>query len=203
MILAAQTYAVGFDPGGKDAFGWAVIAVHRTKPTVVASGTCTGARHALDAARRVLPEGPIAVGTDSPLYWVLEGDRRADIAVRQLVRLAGGSSGTVSHVNSLRGACLVEGVMATKLATDEWHCEFVTEAHPKALLLVSATARRFVESQADRFPNEHARDAALAAFAAIALSNAEAGWHDLAILEDAPYFPGGSAVAYYFPRTRT
>lgn len=78
-------YLVGFDPGGKNAFGWAVVAAADNRLKIVAADTCTGAHCALEAAASALPSTPTAVGVDAPLFWVTNGDRYADSFVRKLV----------------------------------------------------------------------------------------------------------------------
>jgi hypothetical protein len=196
-------HTVGFDPGGEHAFGWAVVEFTNGTPRLVASGTCTGAPRALAAASGALVSVPAAVGIDAPLFWVSAGDREADSFVRRLVCDAGGHSGTVSHVNSLRGACLVQGILAAKLAATLWPEARLTEAHPKALLLASSTAREFVTRVSPELKDEHQRDAALAAYTAFALASRVSGWHDLVDLDSEPFFPSGTVPAYWFPKQRT
>nr|WP_216907668.1 DUF429 domain-containing protein [Synechococcus sp. CCY 0621] len=194
---------VGFDPGGEKAFGWAVVEATTDGLRFVAGDVVSGAPSAVAQSSALLRGAPAAVGIDAPLFWVCEGDRSADAQVRRLVCEAGGQSGTVSHVNSLRGACLVQGVLVAQLSREQWPAAPLTEAHPKALLRVSAAALAFVS--APEFPEvgEHIRDAALAAYAAHAFLTQAAGWHDLLLNERSPFFPGGTEVAYWFPKQRT
>lgn len=194
-------YAVGFDPGGERAFGWAVVAGVGDSLALIASGTCTGARAAFESAARHCPEEPCAFGVDAPLFWVLDGDRQADAYVRKLVCAAGGHGGTVGHVNSLRGACLVQGVQVARLAHAHWPSAAITEAHPKALLLASPEAHAVTTVMEPSLATEHERDAVAAAYAASALAADMPGWLDLVALEEQPFFPGGARVAYWFPRT--
>jgi hypothetical protein len=203
MSSTQAAHFVGFDPGGKSAFGWAVLAKVGADLELVATGTCAGARAALAAAAIASPTIPVAFGTDSPLYWVEAGDRKADAVVRKMVCAAGGSSGTVSHVNSLRGACLVQGILVIRFAAELWPMASITETHPKALLKVSKSAREFAERIAKRVITEHERDAALAAFAAFSMVEYSEGWTDLAETDVRPFFPGGKRLAYWFPKART
>ena len=122
---------VGLDPGGAAAFGWAILSGSFDAPQFVVGGVCTGARAAVEAAAKHLHVDPLAVGIDAPLFWSASGDRRADSIVRKLVCKAGGRGGTVSHVNSLQGACLVEGAIAARLVRDRWPVAQITEAHPR------------------------------------------------------------------------
>ena len=192
-------YLVGLDPGGENAFGWAVLECNAGAYRLAATGTETGVPAVFWAIQQVLPQAPVAAGIDAPLFWVPAGDRRADQTVRRMVCSAGGSSGTVSHVNSLRGACLVQGVLAAIQAHKLWPNAQLTESHPKALLLVSAAARAFAARLGSFGTNEHKRDAALAAYSANALVANTKRWRDLVKLEDSPFFPAGVPVAYWFP----
>lgn len=196
-------YVVGFDPGGEKAFGWAVLSVNGDNLSLYASGTCTGAPAALSAVCAATPIIPVAMGIDAPLFWVESGDRKADGVVRKMVCVAGGESGTVSHVNSLRGACLVQGILIARLATSIWPNSIVTEAHPKALRLVSQAARDFVADIGEVVRTDHERDAALAAYTAFAFLIKRTGWRDLVPLETLPFFPSGHRVSYWFPESRT
>ena len=193
-------YFIGFDPGGNNAFGWAVLWVQGNAIELIKSGTCNNAQTALEAAR-IHAAAPMAVAIDAPLFWVSAGDRVADANVRKMVCTEGGSSGTVSHVNSLRGACLVQGILVTKLAINAWPTALVTEAHPKALLRISGAARQFAEAISRQAANEHERDAAIAAYTACAFSDRREGWHDISLLESNPFFPAGTPVSYWFPKS--
>jgi len=137
---------IGFDPGGKKAFGWAVVETTPRGLRLVAGGEVTGALTALATASEASVELPAAIGIDAPLFWVFDGDRNADLQVRALVCGAGGQSGTVSHVNSLRGACLVQGVLVARLSRERWPEVPITESHPKALRQLSAAAREFISA---------------------------------------------------------
>lgn len=127
------------------------------------------------------------------------GDRRADAHLRRRVLVAGGQSGTVSSVNSLRGACLVQGILVTRLAATTWPAALITEAHPKALLRLDADAKHFVSINVPPNFQEHERDAALAAYSAWAAVTGRAGWSDLVLSEVEPFFPVDNAVTYWLP----
>jgi hypothetical protein len=192
---------VGLDPGGARAFGWAVLSGSFDAPQVVSGGVCTGARAAVEAAAQHLDMDPVAVGIDAPLFWTDAGDRLADSIVRRLVCKAGGRGGTVSHVNSLQGACLVEGAIAARLAHDRWPTAQITEAHPKAMLAVSAEVKAFSSLPSIQGEGHHLRDAALGALAALAMLQRRHNWHNLAPLEPTALHPLGVKVAYWFPQT--
>jgi predicted nuclease with RNAse H fold len=191
----------GFDPGGLKNFGWACLCIGESgTPVALHTGCSSSALVAIKEASYAAGSAPVvAVGIDAPLFWVTEGDRRADAGIRMRVCAAGGRSGTVGHVNSLRGACLVQGVLAARQIAEEWPFAKVTEAHPKALLLVHLEARQFLADYLPAPPTEHERDAALGAYAAWAFAVQLTGWHDLVREEHAPFFPSGHTVAYWFP----
>lgn len=191
---------LGFDPGGLNAFGWARLRIGRSGiPIELSTGLCSNASTAFKEAANAAMPVPAAVGVDAPLYWIAEGDRKADVIVRKMVHIAGGSPSTVGHVNSLRGACLVQGILIARTVAETWPSTAVTEAHPKALLCVHSAAAHFLAISLPDAPTEHERDAALAAYAAWAAAAKFTGWRNLASDEDVPFFPSGHAVSYWFP----
>lgn len=194
---------VGFDPGGKHAFGWAVLQSTASGLELIGNGICSSAPEAVNSAHQVSGIEPSGFATDAPLFWVASGDRRADCVVRKLVCSANGRSGTVGHINSLRGACLVQGIQVTRLASARWPNAKVTEAHPKALRLLDRAARSFLDRIDSGSLTEHERDAAIAAYTAAAFVIQADGWHDLALQEHDPFFPSGAKAAYWFPKTST
>jgi hypothetical protein len=112
----------------------------------------------------------------------------------------GGVSGTVSHVNSLLGACLVQGVLVADMAAREWPRAQVTEAHPKALLRVCRLADdEFCRGLNGQFATEHERDAAIAALTASECIVRSDDWGDLVLKDKDQWFPIGKPVAYWFP----
>ena len=196
------SYFIGFDPGGQKAFGWAVLSKDNSELLIVASGTCSDSFEALTMAKLACSSTPQAFAVDAPLFWTLVGDRNSDKAVRKLVCASGGSGGTVNHVNSLRGACLVQGILVARLAAETWPTAKISEAHPKALLAVSSNARKFAATVAAGAKNEHERDAAVAAFTAYNFAISSENWHDLAAYEQGLHYPVGLPVAYWFPKTQ-
>ena len=187
---------VGSDPGGESAMGWCVMTV-RDADVRLDTGTCTGADTCLNMIASCVDGSPVAVGIDAPLYWTYDGDRVSDCRIRAAVATAGGSSGTVNHVNSLRGACLVQGILAAVAIAQRWPSTRVTEAHPKALLRVWPEADAFVSKHP--FRTDHERDAALGAYAAKAYHEHSPGWVDWISRENNVFLPSGRPVAYWFP----
>lgn len=205
--------AIGLDPGGIDAFGWCVCEFTEELPLHVVDQGIESSAHDAVASAVACADGSevIAAGIDSPLCWVQHGDRRADQLVRRAIAAAGCRTpwGTVQIVNALRGACLVQGILALRALRIRFPRIIVSEAHPKALLwlLGAANANRRVPEVGpqhlatlvfDRSPNEHERDAALGALSAWAALVQPTGWSDLLQLETDAFFPAGSAV-YYMP----
>ena len=126
-------------------------------------------------------------------------------------RGARNASSTVQNVNSLRGACLAQGILATVLLRVGFPTIQVTESHPKALLWLLGIARpdrpSFGIGLSDLYSHicwtggsstVHERDAALGALAANAMVCNTAGWRDLFVEELSPYSPV-PPVAYYMP----
>lgn len=145
---------------------------------------------------------PTAVGIDAPLFWVQSGDRNADLVVRGLLKDSGGHSATVAHVNSLRGACLVQGALAAVEVQRRKPGILVTEAHPKALLKIHPNSKTFLARHQHKYHTDHEYDAAIAAYTAWAAFNMSSDWHDLAAIDREPYFPAGHNAMYWFPRGR-
>lgn len=190
---------LGFDPGGEGAFGWAV-ALHAAggPPGLVATGCAPNAAVAIENAAQVIASTsgvPIAAGIDAPLFWTTTGKRRADNTVRRELHARGAPSpgGTVQSLNSLRGACLVQGIAAATLLRRRWPRIAITETHPKALLWHLGLASRDRAASAvtlDAMPDllattwrqvtEHERDAAISCAAAYAFAQRRPGWRDLA-----------------------
>lgn len=190
---------IGIDPGGKAAFGWCVMEVGGAQSEIknLKTGTESQVGEVIKAVARQSPGAPIGAGVDAPLFWSRNGERQSDQRIRKAVAKAGGRAATVGHVNSLRGACLVQGILATVALTERWPEILITESHPKALLAVWADARQFVRQHA--FHNDHERDAALGAYAALAGWRKLPGWKNWFDVEDNPFVPSCSRVAYWFP----
>lgn len=191
---------VGIDPGGVKAFGWCVLESDSSHLSIdrLVSGTCSAISEALPQIERACRSEPVGVGIDAPLYWARSGERKADQKIRKAVSWAGGSSSTVGHVNSLRGACLVQGVLSVLAFAEKWPRISITESHPKALLSVWPQSLEFLSQL--NFCNEHERDAALGAYAAFASLSHWAGWIDWVKMEEDIFVPSGGAVSYWFPR---
>lgn len=197
---------LGFDPGGKGNFGWCVLDVEGDELAIFKSGTCSSAAEAFDQAEKALAlTEPQAVGIDAPLHWVAQGDRPADKAVRDAVKKFGGQTSSVLSVNSLRGACLAQGVIIARRVRKAWPKCPIAEAHPKALLAVDPDVldkiRMHKFSLECEGKLEHERDAVLAAYSAMCTRTVKAGWEsvrsedtDPVELTDEP-FP-----LYWFPK---
>lgn len=206
---------LGFDPGGEDGFGWCIVEDGMTLPLRIRiAGVVDNARDALAAAQQALRDDDrvVAAGVDAPMFWVPAGDRVADRTVRDAVRDLGIPSpwGTVQAVNSLRGACLVQGIMIGELLRGKW-CELpISESHPKAFLWLARIASLTVHHenvQLAAIPQlssplglqamEHQRDAAIAALSAWAMVRHPQGWRDLYLNEAGAYSPLAQPLAYW------
>ena len=191
---------IGIDPGGVKAFGWCVMdtALPALSVSRIVTGTCSGISEAIPEIERICETQPVGAGIDAPLYWARAGERKSDHKIRKAVAKAGGSPSTVGHVNSLRGACLVQGVLSAVGLAEKWPQIAITESHPKALLSVWPGAVEFVRQF--EFSTDHERDAALGAYAAFAFLSQWPKWVDWVELEESCFIPSGGKVAYWFPR---
>lgn len=198
-------HVFGFDPGGQGAFGWAVLSLHGGVPSLRGSGTCSSAPEALAALQPRCDVQPAAFASDAPLFWAHAGDRVVDQVVRKMVCASGGAGGTVGHVNSLRGACLVQGVLVSRMASERWPDAQISEAHPTALLCVSSDARDFAQHVKNQVGTEHERDAAIAAYTAHALMSRLKGWRNLRDGEDSTttFCPLRKPVSYWLPAAQS
>jgi uncharacterized protein DUF429 len=180
---------LGFDLGGKGRFGWCVAEMTDGRLRLAYADVADHARDAVEAARDHAGKlgRVVAAGIDSPLLWRSDGRRKADTSVRKAIKAmhANNIGGTVQSVNSLRGACLSQGILAAHVLRLAFPGIRLTESHPKALLWLCPEARRerqidavsigdlnsLIECEAPYLTkeNDHKRDAALGAVAACAM----------------------------------
>ena len=204
---------IGFDPGGAGAFGWCVIHGNGLPFNVTARGFADNAQEAVDASMTVLAgEKPLAAGIDAPLFWRTDGDRQVDADLRRRVVQRGGSGSTVNHVNSLRGACLVQGILVAMLLRQKYHNLPLTESHPKAMLWLLSPAnvaqpvgQIALADLAQYFDgnvngaSDHERDAALGALSAWAMHKNLDNWQDLYPQELNSISPLDAPLGYWMP----
>ena len=206
-------FILGFDPGGRSRFGWSVCKADGDKlhPPSKA-GLANDAQDAIDRIKEAikelsddLPSIPrvLAAGIDAPMFWSTTGNRIVDDILRTALKLTGiprgKISGTVQQVNSLQGACLVQGVLLGKYLHETWNLK-ITEAHPTALrfLLEGSGWLEKVEPLIANL-NDHKRDATIAAFAAWSMHKELPGWRDLYQDEPSPVRPFDTPVSYWMP----
>lgn len=158
---------VGADPGGINRFGMVIL----DEDDRYESLTVSCAQEAIS----MLDGRPAGVGIDAPLWWSSgrSSNRHADQWISNRYRRVIGSS--VVRINSLRGACLVQGVMFALEARKLFGDIGITEAHPKAVLRAldsGLTLDGSWELVCERFglvpmnseaENSHERDAVLCA----------------------------------------
>lgn len=128
---------VGFDPGGDGRFGWAACSYEANVLRLIAAGKAHNAKEAISQTLSALSTKDVILGAgiDAPLFWTVDGGRNVDDLVRRAIQQLGARTpgGTVQHFNSLRGACLVQGVLTAKLLHDLLPQVAITESHPKVL----------------------------------------------------------------------
>ncbi len=204
---------LGLDPGGVTSFAWALLCGSALPLTVVATGLVEHAKAAIDAVDSMLDGLDddfvlTAVGIDAPLFWQSAGDRVVDQIVRSSIKKCGASPSTVNNVNSMPGACVIQGMMAAILLRGTRSDLPLTEAHPKALLWLLgqspettslADLHAYMTLAAPQDANEHERDAALGALSAFAMTGHLYGWQDLYPHELDPITPLCPRPGYWMP----
>ena len=211
-------FYLGFDPGGAGAFGWCVLSGEDLPLSLYRRGAADHASGAVKAALETIGDGPICgVGIDAPLFWQPGGparatDRIVDRSIRQHICRKGAPGGTVNAVNSMSGACLIQGIMAAMLLRSAFPQVHITESHPKALLWLIGRANRenrpehitlthlndLVSGDAEG-ANLHERDAALAAVSSWHMVNESSGWRNLYEEEKSPISPLDPSPSYWLP----
>jgi hypothetical protein len=186
----------GFDPGGRQAVGWCVV--DDVQNAVLSHGVTSNASDAVEAAAATSPAPPVAVGIDAPLFWRRKGDRRVDQFVRRKVRTQGGRPQSVVSINSLRGSCLVQGLLLAMLARARWPGAIVSESHPGAVR-ACAQGLPIPTFPPGAHPGPHERDAAAASLSATAANGGLPGWTDLSAFEVDMIAPIAPAPSYWFP----
>ena len=210
--MTASEVVLGFDPGGQKSFGWAVCESIAGRLRVRKTGLTS---NAVEAVTAVLPDSRVvAAGIDAPMFWGQTGSRTADDLVRKALAQRGhpNAPGTVQSVNSLWGACLVQGVLLGKMLHQHCPDAAITEAHPKALLWLLEIAtpvrpERNVTLQdlselvdvTEAKVSDHERDAVLAALAAWSMWRGSSDWRNLYEDEPDPVQPFGTPVSYWMP----
>ena len=196
---------VGADPGGKKAFGVAII--EESGNTFCKCKTVSSVDEAKNWIVAVASgRDPLGIGIDAPLWWsaAAGGDRLVDKKLRRATRIR---SNSVMAVNSLRGAALSGGALLASLMREKFPNIGITESHPKALLQEcsmddAAIAEHFgIDSTWD---DDHQRDAAVAAVCA--WKGFQGGWVDLAddrdgLVEQDPKSYWLKPVHYWWPKS--
>ena len=210
-------FILGFDPGGRGNFGWSVCRANDGTLQPSCTGLANDAWDALNEVEEALgsnyPNGHpsiLAAGIDAPMFWSKRGNRTVDYVLRCQLRNNGFPpsklGGTVQQVNSLQGACLVQGILVGRYLREKWNLP-LTEAHPKALRCL---LRRLKEPDQEDMVrkltaglDDHELDATLSAVAAWAMIHKPHGWRNLYDQECCPVHPLGTHVVdYWMPNPR-
>ena len=152
---------LGFDPGGKEHFGWSVCKVVDGELRLLRFGVADDAKHAICKVKKVIePLGlsnakVMAAGIDAPMFWSAKRNREIDGKIGAALLKASKKEcppkekkPSVLAVNSLRGACTVQGVLLGKHLCKEYpnlrtEAEpSITETHPGALRYLLREARK-------------------------------------------------------------
>ena len=177
----------------------------------------TDALHAIRSVRERLdlmatPNSPIVLGAgiDAPLFWSNRGYREIDdILDMDMANTGfprpGGRGRIVQSVNSLRGACLVQGPLLVRHLTCAYDGLQITESHPKVFdRLLRHSGQPELLAMAEALTNnlrEHQMDATLCAVAAWAMLHCQNSpqWRNLYLQESDPITPFEIPVSYWMP----
>lgn len=206
---------LGFDPGGKKCFGWAVCSPEAHILRVLNFGKANDAMSAICEALSTISneETIIGVGIDAPLFWAENGKRDVDKMIRNAIQKLGAPfpAGTVQEINSLRGSCLVQGILTAHFLHQRFPDIAITEAHPKALLYLMGIASQkrnhadVILSDLSKYIDcnhncgEDERDAILGAITAFAQREKREDWRNLFENEKHPILPFDYTVGYWMP----
>jgi hypothetical protein len=175
----------GFDPGGRDKFGWCVLWANPFGTILKSDDVILGtSEHAISARDAVVEKlaGEFSLdgaGIDAPLFWQPAG-REIDRKLRAL------------HLNSLRGGCLVQGLLIGRELKSKFPRIRLTEAYPARL-------GNFLAHLPKIWSNEHERDALLAAVAAWAMMESRTDWNNRAPMDDEEVWMPIGDVEYWLP----
>jgi hypothetical protein len=196
---------LGFDPGGKNGFGAAILAGQEVATTIVS--TVAGAM--AWAVERCWSSVPVAAGVDTLLHWSdgASGWRPAD---RWLRTTYPKTALSVASANSLYGAMAVGGMALALRLRARWPSILLNETHPK-VLIPALGGERYADSSPEAamawfaklagldvsgVRSGHELDALLSAWAT--RQGLIDGWADLVGDDPALLFPAGK-VTYTWP----
>ena len=187
---------LGFDPGKPGKFGWCVAILKGGYPSKSSTRVCHPMRRMPLQTRSTRWTTTTSWSRPelTPRYIGGPIGHAVDLLVREAIARRGAQNahGTVQQINSLRGACLIQGVMIGMLLQRRLPRIVITEAHPKALLWLhrireplgshhSRWTCRIHELEKPKVTGDAAdiRDAALAALTAWAAVRRPPEWQDL------------------------
>ena len=194
-----ECFVLGFDPGGKQGrghFGWSICQVARgilEPPAAVQVGVAHDALEARESVLGALPDNAtvLSAGIDAPLFWGNRGYRHVDEVLKRSLAAVANS---VCHINGMRGACLIQGVVLAHHLRGRWPGLEITECHPRVLNHLLTLAGQdpweqhlMANIRAD--PGGHKRDATRAAISAWAMVENLNDWIDIYPREPDPVHP--------------
>lgn len=195
-------FILGFDPGGKSNFGWCIAEGSGTPLKILRSGAVNNTHEAISAVSGFIKEKSacvLAAGIDSPLFWVVDGDRKVDKHVRKAIANKGGNPNTVMSVNSLQGACLIQGILTAIKLRSLFPELRITEAHPKAARILGDLKNK-IEFMPGCNPCDHENDAAISALTAWAMISKNGCWENIYAKEIEPFSPIMAPLEYWIPK---
>jgi hypothetical protein len=196
---------LGFDPGGTDRFGAAIIHGSAVRAATVSS-VAAAMRWALQECG---PREPVAAGIDTMLHWCdgPGGWRPADAKLRAAYPAARSS---VLSPNGLYGSMAIGGMALALRLHQRWRSMLLNETHPKVLAFALRHKRHsdsdplaavawFAEHSGLDLPQLSSGDELDAVLSAWATREGlSKGWANLVTDDTALIFPAGQA-SYLWP----
>ena len=212
---------LGFDPGGQGDrrgpgnlgnFGWSICTEGNGELRCKKTGLGKDAQDVISKVKADIPDNAtvLAAGIDAPLFWDRTGtNRKADDILKRALSeepcLPEEPCPTVIPINSLHGACVVQGPLLVRHISDTDWQPLITESHPKALRYLLRKHGLSEVSMLDRLTkglDSHELDATLAAvsaWAAIYRNQPGSGWQNLYDKECRPCRPFEIPISYWMP----
>ena len=213
MPFTASGTLVGYDPGGNDKHGLALLSLRNGQPTDLRTRTCANAEAVIRALEAC--DDVVGLGLDTMTCWSTgkSGYRPADRWIREQYP---DILNSVVSPNGMYGSMGINGMSVALWAADHYDELYITETHPKALYYAVSDEKYDYESSSDTMhamlashlevevasiTNDHEWDAALSTLAV--LRGLDGAWsrdlHALDASDDETLIEPAGLTRYVWP----